>query len=360
MNKLSLSCAINTVGYGISGYNLWKALRKNNNISLFPVGQVEAEKHWNTENIISDIKNQQQIYSPSNPCLKIWHPHDLVIKPHTKNSIYATYSFFEIDSISDVEKIGYDISDIIFTPSSWAKNILINNVIEEKKITVCPCGVDTNVFDKNISIDEADVSPNYVFFNAGKWEIRKGHDILVHIFNEAFEPKDNVELWMANTNPFLTDKENGQWQNMYKNTKLGDKIHMIPRLPSQKQLARIMAYTDCGIYPARAEGWNNEALETMAMNKPIILTNYSAHTEYANSNNSYLINITDMEIAEDGKFFHSTGNWANLDKKVIDQGVDYMRYVYKNNIKSNSNGLKTADKFSWEQSAKIIGSKIYG
>ena len=180
------------------------------------------------------------------------------------------------------------------------------------------------------------------------------------MFNEAFEPKDNVELWMANTNPFLTDKENGQWQNMYKNTKLGDKIHMIPRLPSQKQLAKIMAYTDCGIYPARAEGWNNEALETMAMNKPIILTNYSAHTEYANSNNSYLINITDMEIAEDGKFFHSTGNWANLDKKVIDQGVDHMRYVYKNNIKSNSNGSKTADKFSWEQSAKIIGSKIYG
>jgi hypothetical protein len=42
----------------------------------------------------------------------------------------------------------------------------------------------------------------------GKWEVRKGHDILVELFNDAFMSTDDVELWMCNHNPFYTKEEN--------------------------------------------------------------------------------------------------------------------------------------------------------
>jgi glycosyltransferase involved in cell wall biosynthesis len=129
-------------------------------------------------------------------------------------------------------------------------------------------------------------------------------------------------------------------------------------MPTQKDVAKIIKMSDCGIYPSRAEGWNNEAIETMAMNKPIIITDYSAHTEYCNKQNSYLLDIKNTEIAEDGVFFNGYGNWADIDD-CIDQCVEYMREVYKNNIRTNITGVETAQKFNWTQTCNIIQNKIY-
>ena len=92
----------------------------------------------------------------------------------------------------------------------------------------------------------------------------------------------------------------------------------------------------------------------MAMNKPVIATNYSAHTEYCNSNNSYLVDIDSTEKAIDNKWFHGTGNWAKIDDIQKDQIIDYMKYVYTNNISTNQHGLETAQKFTWENSAKAL------
>ena len=359
MKKLNLVCPINSLGYGISSYNIWNSLRENCEITLFPIGNTNVESHWNKDGLLNDIKRQHQ-YDKNNPCLKIWHAHDLLMKPHGIG-LYATYGFFESDTISTSEKLGYDISDIIIVPTQWAKDVLIQNNISPNKIQVANPGVDTSIFDHTLDITDTDnPQEDYVFINIGKWEIRKGHDVLSHIFNQAFDSNDNVRLLMINTNPFISETENKQWRDLYKNSKLGDKIHIIPRLSSQTDIAKIMSVSDCGIFPARAEGWNNEAIEMMAMNKPVILTDYSAHTEYANKENSYLINIQDQEVAEDGKFFNGVGKWAKLDANAIDQTIEYMRYVYNNKIIENSPGLATAQKFNWKSTAQKISNIIYG
>lgn len=359
MKNISIVCPINSLGYGISSYNIWKNIKKYANTILFPIGNVSIEQHWTQNDIVEDIK-KQSFYSTDIPCLKIWHPTDLLMKPHGHGT-YATYSFFELDKVLPSEFIGYNVSDIIITPTQWAKDVLVQNNISPNKIKVAPPGVDTSIFDSTLLIDRNDESTDdYVFLNIGKWEIRKGHDILVHIFNQAFDIKDNVRLVMVNTNPFISDKENKQWQDLYKNSKLGDKIYILPRLASQYDIAKVIAVSDCGIYPARSEGWNNEAIETMAMNKPVILTNYSGHTEYANKDNSYLININSYELAEDGKFFNGGGNWAKLDTNAIDQAIEHMRYVYHNKVKTNLSGLETAKKLNWDTTAQNILNIIYG
>ena len=88
--------------------------------------------------------------------------------------------------------------------------------------TVVPLGVDTNIFKPHTTARDTTV-----FFNCGKWEVRKGHDILVNCFNEAFCEEDDVELWMMCENPFLGE-QNSHWINLYKNSPLGHKIRIIP------------------------------------------------------------------------------------------------------------------------------------
>lgn len=337
-------------GYGITGYNIWKNLYDTDpSTTLFNISNPNLEPNWDHKGVLKSIK-QQETFDKNSPVLKVWHQYDLLTRP-IGTSKYGALSFFETDNITPKERTCYESVDLIITPSQWAKDILLTHNIKTP-IEVVAQGVDTNIFDAEIPEDK--IKDNYIFINIGKWEKRKGHDVLVEIFNKAFEENDNVELWMVNHNPFLSKDQVSKWYQLYADSKLRNKIRIFPRIPTQKNLSKIMGYSDCGIFPSRGEGWNNEAIEMMAMNKPLIITNYSAHTQYCNKDNSFLIDIKNLEPAKDDLWFDGSGNWASIENDQIDQAVEHMRYVYKNRVHTNTNGLKTAKELSWNRTTSRI------
>ena len=133
-----------------------------------------------------------------------------------------------------------------------------------------------------------------------------------------------------------------------------NRVKLFSGFDTQNELAQLVANSNCGLYPSRAEGWNLELLECMSMNKPAITTNYSAHTEFCTSDNCYLVNIDEKEKAFDGKAFQGQGNWAKLGQNQIDNIIEHMRFVYNNRINTNLNGIETAKKYSWSNSALSI------
>tara|TARA_R110000824_G_scaffold203155_2_gene387512 strand:- start:1521 stop:2285 length:765 start_codon:yes stop_codon:yes gene_type:complete len=245
--------------------------------------------------------------------------------------------------------------------SEWAKSIIVEHVGKirgeeyvKQHTHIVPLGVDRSIFKESMSHKK-----ETIFYNCGKWEIRKGHDILVKAFEEAFTEDDDVELWMMCDNPFYPEEENFKWERLYRSSKLGDKVRIIPRQKTQEDVYKIMSDTDCGIFPARAEGWNLELLEMMSCGKHVIATNYSSHTEFCNDDNCMLVDIEEKEDAVDGFWFKGQGQWASIKEKQISELAQHMRSVHekKNNDQLNINqaGVDTAKKFSWENSAmKII------
>jgi glycosyltransferase involved in cell wall biosynthesis len=349
--KINLNCPIGKTGYGITSLNILKNLYNISDleVSLFPIGGTNVELNSESEkDILYETFTNADSFDHQSPCLKIWHQFDLASRIGSGH--YYAFPFFEVDKLKPKEKVHLNSADGIFVASNWAKDILLQNDIT-KPVYVAPLGVDMDIFKPPASIK---MSGNYKFFHIGKWEHRKGHDFLLQAFNEAFEKDDNVELWLLPFNMFLKPEEENSWIELAKNSKLGEKINIVGRLPTQYHLAEYIYHGDCGIYLSRAEGWNNSILESMALNKPIIATNYSAHTEYCTKDNSYLVDITETEIANDGKWFHGEGSWAKLGQKELDQTIEFMRFVYHNNIKSNTDGFETAKKFSWDKTANTI------
>lgn len=348
--KLNLNCPIGKTGYGITSLNILKNLHKLDvEISLFPIGGPQGELNSeNEKDIIQQLFNNSQTFDYLAPCLKIWHQFDLAQRIGSGH--YYSFPFFEVDKLKPIEKVHLNSCDGIFVASEWGKQVLKQNDII-KPIYVAPLAVDLDIFKipTKIKVDNA-----YIFFHIGKWEQRKGQDFLIKAFNEAFEKSDDVELWLLPHNMFLKPEEEKAWIDIAKTSKLADKIRIFGRLPTQYHLADYIFHGDCGVYLSRAEGWNNEILESMALNKPIIATNYSAHTEYCTKDNSYLVDITETEVANDGRWFHGEGNWAKLGQQQLDQSVELMRFVYHNNVRTNSNGLETAKKFTWDKTASII------
>jgi hypothetical protein len=349
--NININCPIGGTGYGIAALNIIKELNKQSKVSLFHMGNPIIDNQSDYD-IIAECINRQADFDYNAPFLKIWHQFDLAGK--IGNSKYFAYPFFESTKFSNRELHHLKFPNHIIVSSSWAKDIVLQNKID-KPISVVPLGVDRSIFNQE-NFGSNNINDRYIFITVGKWEKRKSHDVILELFEKAFDTNDSVELWMVTHNPFLDEEKEQYWMDMVSDNKMKSKIKIFPRLSSQSELARVISYSHCGLYISRAEGWNLDLIETMSMGKPVIVTNYSAHTEFCNSDNSYLVDIDSMESAKDDLWFNGTGEWAKIGQEQKDQIIAYMRDCYKNRILTNDNGIKTAEEFSWKNSAdKLLG-----
>lgn len=350
--KINLIAPINSLGYGVCGLNILNELSKEHHVSYWPLGNIEAPKEFFP--IIKQGLDRQGEYNKNAPSIRLWHQFDLA--QHVGKGSHCGFPIFELDAFNVRECHHLLRQDLLFVCSNWAKKVLVDLDFKEENIKVIPLGVDTNIFQPGEAIEK-----DTVFLNVGKWELRKGHDVLKVAFEKAFTKDDNVKLVMVCHNPcFQTQEEyvkyNKDWENYYQSSSLSDKIRVLKeRVPTQQDLAQIMSCVDCGVFPSRAEGWNLDLCEMMAMGKEVICTNYSAHTEYCNSENSRLINIDKLEDAYDGIWFRGPGQWASFGESQIDQLVEHMRAVHKlkqeGNLKNKGNLIPN---LTWANSAKTI------
>lgn len=356
--NLNLLGAINDRSYGLVCLNFLDCLTKRGTrTSFFPiVGPITAQEQYG-DTIRTALANQDT-FDPLAPSLRIWHANALA--EHVGRGKRIGYTIFELDRFTDRELNHLRTQDQVITCSKWGARVLDENNI---KADVVPLGVDPTIF---FPANSARPEGPTVFAHYGKWEIRKGIDVLQVAFNRAFDKKDNVVLRLHCWNPFLikydqtgnvVSDENKTWEGYFTKSRLGDKIQVCPWLPTQADIANSMRAADVGVFPARAEGWNLELLEMMACGKHVITTNYSGHTEFANKFNSSLIEVPDRESAFDGVFFHNQGNWAAFEEEQVEQLVEYMRAAHRKvqvGWEINGEGINTASRFTWDNAAKKL------
>ena len=350
LTSVNLVAPINTVSYGIVSLNILKELSKVLDVSLWPIGEPQITNQNDYDIFKKAILNAQS-YDPKAPCIRIWHQFDLA--QFVGNGPHIGFPIFELDEFTKAEKHQLESVDHLFVCSNWAKEVVQKNIGEYHKnfyrTHVVPLGVDTNIFVPTQPVPKK----NFVFLNCGKWEVRKGHDILCEAFNSAFSDSDDVELWLMTHNLFSTNEEKLAWERKYIDTPLfkAGKIKFIPRVDTHEEVYKIMANADCGVFPSRAEGWNLEALEMLSVGRPLVITDYSAHKDFCNTENSTLIPTHGTELAFDNKWFFGQGKWATL---KVGEVAKAMRVAYDKGRMYNKNGVDIATKFSWKNTAKEI------
>ncbi|MBI1942458.1 MAG: glycosyltransferase family 4 protein [Betaproteobacteria bacterium] len=353
---INVTAPINSLGYGIVGLNVVAGLdRLGHRPALWPIGEVEApeEQHEMLRRAIA----QKDLFDSRAPSLRISIQSDLA--QHVGRGPHCGLPIFELNRFNALEKRHLDAQDLLFVPSKWAKRVLVDNGIPEARIHIARFGVDHDIFRLTERIEPGAT----VFLNVGKWEVRKGHDVLAEAFNSAFTRRDDVRLILLTPNPFHAEGESREWADVYRTSSLGDKIEVIEeRLPTQRGVAELMARADCGVFPYRAEGWNLDLAEMMAMAKNVIATNYSAPTEYLTPANARLIEIERLVEAGDGKWFYGQGEWADFGDAQVEQLVAHMREVHRlkqsGELRPNIAGHRTMAEFSWDATARCIAAAL--
>lgn len=355
--KINLQAPINGLGYGVAGLNLTRSLMQaGHEAALF---HIPSKHSWRQDLEIPadyfpcliDAELNCSDYDVNAPSVRMWMQNDLAQR--VGRGLHVGFPFFELTRFTAEELHHLRSVDRIFVASQWAKQVVLESGVvgHSNEIRVVPLGVDREIF--NEVCKDASFFDYTIFVNVGKWEIRKGHDVLLEAFRRAFTPRDKVLLKMACSNPFIGNA-NEEWASRYRNA-LGNAVQIYGRLTSQKTVSKLLAEADCGVFPARAEGWNLDLLETLAVGTHAIATNYSAHTEYINKDNCRLININRTETANDGIWFKGQGEWAEFGDEQMDELIHHLREVHRlkqtGQLGRNLAGIETSKQFSWQNSA---------
>lgn len=351
-DRINLIAPINKLGYGVTGANLTAALSRRIQVGLIPIGEAKDLEPYLAKDI--GLCLNRGLVPSDAPSVRIWHQHDMRLFGTGKR---IGFPIFELDRFSPVELANLAHAEYLFVCSKWAEEIVRTyRELDHVPVGVVPLGYDPAVFTKKRWRGDGEL---FTFLNIGKWEIRKGHDILPRLFQRAFGPSFtyggcDVRLQMMCTNPFLNQEENNAYQDMYRRY-LCDAVSFIPRVQFAKEVAREMNAVEAFLAPARAEGWNLELLEAIACGIPAIATGYSAHNDFCPA--EYLIPTKEKELAFDGRWFNGNGSWAKLDKDFEDEFIHRCRRLVEDNeyyIDMVAAGQNTRDKFTWDNSASVL------
>jgi glycosyltransferase involved in cell wall biosynthesis len=356
---LNIQCFLSYLSYGIASKNIISNLHlvtALSPIAVFPNGPIQLNPLDDNVLLLQQYINNTSNYSINGHSLKIGHQFSL--EGQIGNESQSALTIFELNTLTDRERHHINALDKIFVCSHWAKKIINEQTKHKQTCYVAPLGVNPTIFNLQNNKPHED---KFVIVNIGKWEQRKGHDFIIDVFNAAFDPMfdKDVELWMFPANPFPQAQEQVRhFEHLYKSSPMGQNVKIWGRFASQTEISHALSSADVGFFPSHAEGFNLPVLELMAMGKQVIVTNYSAHTEYCNDENSHLIPTTDLEPAFDGVWFNNQGYWASFDQNTFDFCVEKLRKLHmlkKNGVlEQNNAGVLTASQFSWKNTAQKI------
>lgn len=350
--RINLNAGINSTGYGVAASNILKKLHENNcGPMLWPIGKTSPQDDQ-AKIACEAAAARRSLYDGSEPCLRIWQQHNLAER-YSKH-FNTALTFFELDKLNEQEVNHINSVDMLFVASKWAKEIVDEHCKVDCK--VLPMGVDTDIF-KPAKSSQFEKDGIYRFFTTGKIEYRKGHDVLIKMFERAFGPEDKVELHIKWENPFLSPQESEDWERLYKTSILGNKIYF-HKTQYQEEIASLMQQCDCGVYPARAEGFGLGILESIACGKPTITTNYSAQVGFAELAEADLIDTPNKEFAFDGKWFFGTGRWAEIGDREVDLFAQAMRHKYEAKELTNPNYENAIIEYNWDETFKTLAHHL--
>lgn len=278
------------------------------------------------------------------------------------------YTFFE-NELTDRSVANARRFDLLLGGSSWCRDRM-----REKGIANCDVliqGIDPRLF---YPIAETKNTEHFVIFSGGKFELRKGQDIVLAAVKAVQAKYPDIVLvncwyniWPASMDtmafsPHIRYERRGEtWaeimDHIYRINGLDPRrIFTIDLVPNATQRA-LYAQTDIGVFPNRCEGGTNLVLmEYMACAKPVIASNTSGHRDILSADNAVLLNqFSEMNIG-DGEPF--AARWP---EPSVDELVAAIEWAYQHRDKAKALGQQAGRdlaRFTWADSARRLAELL--
>ena len=279
------------------------------------------------------------------------------------------YTFFEAEpnrrSIENAKRF-----DIVFAGSTWCLDRMKAHGIRHGEVLVQ--GVDGLVFNPK---PRTRADGHFRIFSGGKFELRKGQDLVLRAFKilqNIYPDMVLVTAWynhwpqlmslMARAPGMRFELINGSWieqmEHVYRLNGIDPSRVMTVPLASQAQMAEIYRESDVGLFPNRCEGGTNLVLmEYMACGRPAVVTAGTGHLDVVHEGNAILLrHLRELNIG--GPDNEVAARWI---EPSVEEVVAQIEFAYQNRTVTEELGRQAAadmKEWTWERAARTILGRI--
>lgn len=354
---LCLNLPVNAVSFGqVSTLILKEFYKKNTAFNLYPIGNsVDLSTQDVDQNFFEWIKNKADGYlhkiKKDHTCFKLWHLNGSFDSCCCDQHLF---SFYELDSPTKEEiNIARNQKSLILS-STYACDIFKNAGCNNVKFI--PLGFDKYNFKR---IEKPYFSEERVVFNlVGKLEKRKHHKKIIQSWAKKYGNNPRYSLQCSIYNHFIKDEDQKnlliyilEGENYYN-------INFLNFMPKNSMYNDYLNSADIIIGMSGGEGWGIPEFTSAALGKYAIILNAHSYKDWADEENSILVNPSGKIEAYDNLFFHrgSPYNQGNIFDFNADDFISAcelaIEKVRLNRV--NESGLKLQEKFSSEKFADNI------
>ena len=206
-----------------------------------------------------------------------------------RRGIFVGHVFCEFERLLPEEVAFLAEADVITTGSDWAAAVLRDHGLE--RAATVHQGVELELFSPTAGpvARPRDLEGKFLVFSGGKYEFRKGVDLTIAAFAAFAARHDDAVLLINAYNPWpwsqhgLAASKHFHFAPVERypddfarvlaiNDISAHQVRILAPGPRQ-ELAKVMAMSDCGVFPIRCEaGTNHFLMEFMASGRPAIAT----------------------------------------------------------------------------------------
>lgn len=356
---LTFNVPINNVSFGQVSVNILKYLHSigRDDINIFPIGNVslnsyESNKEFN-DWIVKSINEAAKKYSKNDKCFKLWHLNDSVASIG-KEQLLLT--FYELDAPTREE------INIAKNNHTAVTNKFTQQVFSDfgAKCDYIPLFFDNDTFfDKGRTYYK---DGRIVFNLVGKFEHRKHHKKTIQAWVKKYGNNRKYMLKCAIYNVFHNQDENAKMFLESIEGKTYFNVEYIPYMNSNSDYNDFLNAASIVIGMSGGEGWGLPEFQSVCLGKHSVIMNAHGYKEWADSENSVLVNPSGKISAVDGKFFKQNGryNQGNIFDFNVDDFIDGCEAAIKRVESSPENlaGKSLAKKFTVENTSNSIIEKL--
>jgi glycosyltransferase involved in cell wall biosynthesis len=230
----------------------------------------------------------------------------------------------------------------VFASSEFTKKSLVNGGVKVP-VRIIRHGVHY----KDFPYLERNWQGTFNFVTSGDLSTRKGTDVLLEAFQEAFPVENDVRLLIKSNHTL-------NWGKL--SLPKDKRIEFILDRLSPKLYLDLLNKSHCFVFPSRAEGFGLPPLEAMSTGMPTIIHDWSGLSSMANKKFCYVIEPSGKITAEKYQYpeeYKDIGYWGEPNKQAL---VDTLRYIYDHKDIAIKKGKLASnwvrDKWDWKEPIK--------
>jgi glycosyltransferase involved in cell wall biosynthesis len=262
----------------------------------------------------------------------------------------------------------------VWTPTRWNAEAFRSSGLK-RPVRVMPLGVNQHIYRPGPRADlpectllttgaagQTEVPRGFIFVYCFLPSFRKGLDILMPAFEEAFGGDASTSLVLAVTHrpSFLADPDLDEPKRHYRS-----RIYTLTGTYTEREMARIYRSCDAYVTSSRGEGWNLPMCEAAACGLPVVAPRNSAHAELLDDTTAFMFDTEGTAVWEDGQKvspWYKGVKFSVLGARSKAQLVEQLRRVRTDREAAANRAARFCDlvrsKYTWDRAAAHVVERL--